>query len=163
LQIFPIKNKRALLIQFLKFGVVGLSNTAISYIIYSVLVYIGLHYLIANIIAFIFSVLNSFIWNNKFVFKKKDDQKRNIIHSLIKTYISYAFTGLVLQNIFLFIFIDILYISKYIAPFLGMVVTIPLNFILNKKWAFQPEKIIKQQSDEQIKSDLSEEKETSKK
>ena len=163
MQIFPIKNKRALLIQFLKFGVVGLSNTAISYIIYSVLVYIGLHYLIANIIAFIFSVLNSFIWNNKFVFKKKDDQKRNIIHSLIKTYISYAFTGLVLQNIFLFIFIDILYISKYIAPFLGMVVTIPLNFILNKKWAFQPEKIIKQQSDEQIKSDLSEEKETSKK
>jgi len=128
--------------QFIKFGIVGLSNTAISYIIYSVLVYMRLQYIIASVIAFIVSVLNSFFWNNKYVFKKEDDQKRNIIHTLIKTYISYAFTGLILQNILLFVFIDILHISKYLAPFLGLVITIPLNFILNKKWAFQPEKTI---------------------
>jgi putative flippase GtrA len=124
-------------IQFIKFGIVGLSNTAISYIIYFILVYIGLHYLFASIIAFIISVLNSFFWNNKYVFKKDDDQKRNIIHSLIKTYISYAFSGLILQNLLLFCFIDILHISKYLAPFFSLVITIPLNFILNKKWAFK--------------------------
>jgi len=146
LQIFQNKDLRTLLIQFIKFGIVGLSNTAISYIIYSVLVYIGLHYLPASIIAFIISVLNSFFWNNKYVFKKGDEQKRYIVYSLIKTYISYAFTGLILQNIFLFFFIDILHISKYLAPFFGMVVTIPLNFVLNKKWAFQT---VKQNKDNQ--------------
>ena len=140
MQMLKFNNLRALLIQFLKFGIVGLSNTAISYIIYFILVYIGLHYLIASIMAFIISVLNSFFWNNKYVFKRDDAQKRNIIHSLIKTYISYAFTGLILQNLLLFLFIDILHISKYLAPFFGLIVTIPLNFILNKKWAFQTAK-----------------------
>jgi putative flippase GtrA len=149
LQIFPIANLRTLLIQFIKFGIVGLSNTVISYAIYSVLVYIGLHYLVASIISFIISVLNSFFWNNKYVFKKDDDQKRNVFHSLIKTYISYAFTGLILQNLFLFLFIDILHISKYLAPLFGLVITIPLNFILNKLWAFKPVKENKDKQNEE--------------
>jgi len=137
LQILLTKKKCAFLPQFIKFGIVGLSNTVISYILYSVVVYFGIHYLIASIIAFSISVLNSFFWNNKYVFKKDDGQKRSIFHSIIKTYISYAFSGLILSNILLFIFIDILHISKYLAPFFGLVITIPLNFILNKKWAFQ--------------------------
>jgi len=149
LQIFPINNLRTILFQFIKFGIVGLSNTIISYIIYFVLVYIGSHYLIASIIAFIISVLNSFFWNNKYVFKKDEEQKRNIFHSLIKTYISYAFTGLILQNLLLFLFIDIVQISKYMAPFFGLVITIPLNFILNKKWAFQTEKPKQDQQNEE--------------
>jgi len=128
---------KEIIVQFIRFGIVGLSNTAISYIIYSVLVYVGLHYLVASIIAFIISVLNSFLWNNKYVFRKGDEQKRNIIHSLIKTYISYAFTGLVIQNLLLFVFIDIFYLSKYIAPFFGLLITVPLNFFLNKLWAFK--------------------------
>lgn len=137
------------IIQFIKFGIVGFSNTLISYAIYSILVYIGLHYLLASIIAFFISVLNSFFWNNKYVFKKNGEQKRNIFHSLIKTYISYGFTGLILQNLILFIFIDILHISKYIAPFFGLIITIPLNFILNKLWAFQPVKLDKDKQNEE--------------
>jgi len=138
-----------LIFQFIKFGIVGLSNTAISYIIYFLLVYVGLHYIIASVIAFVISVLNSFFWNNKYVFKKGDNQKRNIIHSLIKTYISYAFTGLVLQNLLLFVFISILHISKYLAPLFGLVITIPLNFILNKLWAFKSEKHNKNELEEE--------------
>ena len=146
MRIFQINNLRTLLIQFFKFGIVGFFNTVLSYAIYSVLVYIGLHYLIANIINFFISVLNSFFWNNKYVFKKSDDQRRNVFHSLIKTYISYAFTGLILQNLFLFLFIDILHISKYLAPLFGLVITIPLNFIMNKLWAFRS---IKENKDKQ--------------
>lgn len=99
--------------------------------------YLGLHYFLASILAFIISVLNSFYWNNKFVFKKGEDQKRSIIQSLAKTYISYAFTGLILQNVFLFLLIDIWHLSKYLAPFFCLVLTIPLNFVLNKLWAFR--------------------------
>jgi putative flippase GtrA len=135
--------------QFIKFGIVGLSNTAISYIIYSVLVYLRLHYLIASIIAFFISVLNSFFWNNKYVFKQEAGQKRNIAKSLVKTYVSYAFTGLFLQNILLFVFIELFEISKYIAPLLGLIITIPLNFVLNKLWAFQSVKHGEDRQDEE--------------
>jgi putative flippase GtrA len=128
-------------IQFVKFGIVGFSNTAVFYIIYSPFVYLGLHYLVASIIAFFIGTLNSFFWNNKYVFKKNKDQKRNMLHSLLKTYLSYAFTGLVIWNLLLFILIDIMHISKYIAPLFGLIVTVPLNFVMNKLWAFKSEEI----------------------
>lgn len=124
--------------QFFKFGVVGLINTVIFYAVYSILVSIGLHYISASIIAFFLSVLCSFFLNNKFVFKNETDCKRNILLSLIKCYLSYAFTGLIIYNILLFSLIDILLLSKYIAPVLILPITVPLNFIFNKLWAFKP-------------------------
>ena len=136
-------NRRAALLQFIKFGLVGFSNTALSYIIYSALIYLGLHYFIASVTSFALSVLNSFYWNNKYVFKRSesgDDQhkrKRGFWDTLLKTYISYAFTGLILSNILLYIFIEVARVSEYVAPLLGLAVTIPLNFVLNKKWAFK--------------------------
>jgi len=143
------------IIQFIKFGIVGFSNTAIAYIIYASLVYLKLHYILANIIAFIISVLNSFFWNNKYVFKNESTSKRNIFYSLIKTYISYSFTGIFLGNALLFLLVDVLHISKYLAPFFGLVITVPINFIMNKKWAFKSDKNVdKQQNDEQTACDL---------
>jgi len=124
-------------IQFFKFVVVGLSNTAIAYFIYFFLVYFGVHYLVASITSFAVSVLNAFFWNHRFVFKDETGGKRNVMHSLIKTYVSYAFTGIVVQNVLLFTFIDVLLLSKYIAPLLALFVTVPLNFFLNKRWAFR--------------------------
>ena len=123
--------------QFLKFGVIGLSNTAISYGIYSLLVYLGLHYIIAGFISFFIGALNSFFWNNKYTFKKDTNQKRSILKSLAKTYISYAFSGLVVANIITIILVEIFFISKYVAPLFVLVITVPLNFILNRQWAFK--------------------------
>ena len=125
-------------IQFVKFGMVGLSNTVISYVLYSILLYFGLYYILANVIAFILSVLNSFFWNNKYIFKNETSQKRSIIKSLGKIYISYALTGLVMQSLLLYIFVDLVKLSKFIAPLLGLLITVPLNFFLNKYWVFLP-------------------------
>ena len=127
--------------QFVKFCIVGLSSTAVYYILYFLFVYLGAHYIIASVFGFIFSVLNSFFWNNRFVFRNETTQKRNVFNALVKTYISYIFTGLVLQNALLFLFIEILQISKYIAPFFCVIITVPLNFLFNKKWTFKPVKI----------------------
>ncbi len=61
--------------QFMKFGIVGLSNTAISLGIYYLFIWINRNlYLIGNAVGFIVSVLNSYFWNSKFVFKKKDEK-----------------------------------------------------------------------------------------
>ena len=132
------------LIQFVKFGVVGLSNTIISYIIYVVALLLfqknnlipNVDYLVAQIIAFILSVLWSFYWNNKFVFEKEENEERNILRALIKTYISYAFTGLFLNSILSLLWVEIIGIPKIIAPIINLVVSVPLNFIMNKFWAF---------------------------
>ena len=124
------------LIQFVKFGIVGLSNTLISYVVYVAGVRFGMHYLLASILGFVISVLNSFYWNNTYVFGQGKEE-RNLLKTLLKTFMAYAFTGLVLANILLYIWVDILGISEYLGPLINLVVTVPLNFVINKLWAFR--------------------------
>jgi len=57
--------------QFLKFGLVGLSNTFIFYVVYFVLFLFDVNYILANITVFFVSVINSFYWNNKCVFNER--------------------------------------------------------------------------------------------
>lgn len=129
------------LAQFIKFGVVGLSNTLLSYAIYLLTLLIlsplklSWDYFVASVLSFVLSVLWSYFWNNRFVFKQ-DSKKRSFWKSLFKTYLSYAFTGIVLGNILLYVWVALLGIPKTLAPLLSLVITVPLNFLLNKYWAF---------------------------
>ena len=127
--------------QFIKFGIVGASNTLIAYVIYSICVYIGIHYLIANFIGFFISVLNAYYWSDRFVFKKGKGESRSVIWTLAKTYITYGSTGLLLASILLCFYVDRLHISEYVAQLLVLVITIPLNFIINKFWSFKTKKV----------------------
>ena len=127
--------------QFVKFGIVGASNTLIAYVIYSICVYIGIHYLIANFIGFIINVLNAYYWSDRFVFKKGEGEVRSAIWTLAKTYVAYGSTGLLLASILLYLYVDKLHISEYIAQLLVLVITIPLNFIINKFWSFKTKKV----------------------
>lgn len=125
--------------QFFQFAVIGLSNTVINYIVYFILICIGVNYLPANIAGFFVSVINAFYWNNKYVFKE-ESKSRNIWKTFIKTFMSYAGTGLVLNNILLILWIRVLGISEWIAPIISLLITVPTNFILNKFWAFSTKK-----------------------
>ena len=130
------------IVQFVKFGLIGLTNTVISYLLNAgTLLLLEKYnwewdYIAANMVAFTLSVLWSFYWNNKYVFVRKENEERVIWKALLKTYISYGITGIVLTNILSFVWISILGISKYLAPIINLVISVPLNFILNKKWSF---------------------------
>ena len=121
--------------QFFKFALVGLLNTAISYGTYVILVNIGTHYVLANVLGFSLSVFNSYYWNNKYVFVL--NRGRVWWKTFLKTYISYAGTGIVLSNILLAFWIDICGVSKFIAPLINLIIIIPINFFINKFWAYK--------------------------
>lgn len=127
------------MIQFIKFGIVGVSNTLISYVMYMIGIGLGFHYLLANFLAFTVSVINSFYWNNRYVFKKGEGEARSPFKAFVKTALSYAGTGLVLSSILLAVQVDVLGVPKWLAPLINLAVTVPLNFILNKLWAFRSE------------------------
>lgn len=157
------KGKRDALVQFIKFGLVGVSNTVVSYVVYALVIYfLGTdYYLLASVLSFIISVLNAYIWQNIFVFKEEEGAEKRIWWKvLIKTYIAYSFTGLILNNLLLLLWIEVVDISKfagpvlglladfgivmtakefatYAAPIMNMVVSIPLNFVINKFWAYR--------------------------
>lgn len=128
--------------EFLQFGLVGVSNTVVSYLLYVVTLVlvsksgVTFDYIIANVVSWVLSVLWSFYWNNKFVFKKEEGEHRNIWAALFKTYVSYGFTGLILNNVLSVIWVSVLHVSKMIAPIINLIINIPINFFLNKIWAF---------------------------
>ncbi len=120
--------------QFFKFGIVGVSNTLISLGIYYLFVYLGFHYLLANTFGFLVSVLNSYFWNSRFVFK--DKRESSGLRAFSKVFVSYGIS-FCLSSVLMVLFIQVLQISEYIAPLLRLVLTIPLNFVMNKIWAFK--------------------------
>ncbi len=139
------EHKAKNMMQFIKFGIVGMSNTLISYILYSFSLLLfkyfqilpGTDYLAAQVIQYVLSVLWSFYWNNKYVFGLQEGEHRSWLRALIKTYIAYSFTGLFLNSVLLVLWIRILRISEFAAPFINLLVSMPLNFFINKVWAFK--------------------------
>lgn len=135
-----MKNKeqiKNLIIQFIKFGTVGAMNTVLSYAITNGTYYLlHLHEQISNIIAFVITVFISFMLNGRFVFTENKEE-RNFWKSLLKVYASYSITGVFLTAILLYIEEELLGIPHYIATLMNLVVTIPINFLLNKFWAYK--------------------------
>ncbi len=129
--------------QFVKFCLVGVSNTIVSYLLNIAVLFLlkdaglSFDYVIANIVAFVLSVLWSFFWNNRFVFTKEEGEKRSVWKTLLKTYVAYSVTGIVLCNILSYIWIDVFGISKLIAPLINLIISVPINFLLNKLWAYK--------------------------
>lgn len=124
-------------IQFIKFSLVGLSNTLLSLIVYYVFLWIDENlYLVGNIAGWVVSVANAFFWNNKYVFADKSDGVKKLILKIGKTYLSYGGTFL-LSTILLYLEVESWRWSAVLSPILNLLVTIPLNFILNKFWTFR--------------------------
>lgn len=132
------------LVQFIKFGIVGVSNTLVSYLLNLLCLFmldkydVAYDYLIANTVAFILGVLWSFYWNERFVFTEKQEGYRsNRLVRLLKMYLSYGFTGIILNNVLSYVWISVLGISKVIAPLINSAIGVPINYVLNKKWTFE--------------------------
>ena len=152
--------KLSSLIQFIKFGLVGVSNTAISYgiemLCYYVLFkntkFIGILNLLAllgistdgnnvkivitTIIAFVVSVSNSYFWNNRYVFGSGKKSFSEHFKTYFKTFACYGITGLILSPI-IKILLTKISVPCFIASLGALVITIPLNLVMNKLWAFK--------------------------
>ena len=130
-------------VQFVKFCVIGVSNTIVSYILNILTLTIlapyelSWDYYVGNFVAFMLSVLWSFFWNNRLVFTLEKGQKRHLGKALLKTYLAYSVSGIFICNALSYLWIDKLGISKMIAPVLNLIISVPINFVINKFWAFR--------------------------
>lgn len=131
------EERRALVLQFVKFGLVGVSNTLVSWACYYLFLWIDEDlYMVGTVVGTVVSIYNAFFWNDRFVFKGGDRDRRSRLKRLGKTYVSYGFTSL-LGIALVWIEVNLLGVSKTLAPIVTLVVTIPLNFVINKLWTFK--------------------------
>lgn len=138
-------------IQLIKFGIVGMANNGIYYLVYLLFIRLNAHYLAASVMAFLVSVCNACYWNGNYVFAENEDKTKaeqgssgsNIIPNRcwrklwLKTFCAYAGTGLVLNNLLLILWVDFLEISPAVSPVINLCITVPLNFFINKYWTFR--------------------------
>ena len=57
--------------QFLKFSVVGVTNTVVGFVVFYLLTRRGVNYIIAQVISYTAGILNSYIWNSFWTFRKE--------------------------------------------------------------------------------------------
>lgn len=131
--------------QFIRFGIVGVFNTLVSFVCYtgfchlfSALEIFGhREYLAASVLAFVFSVPWSFYWNSRITFKFKSREGLAIWRAILRTYASYSVTGLFLNNVLLYVLVEFVNVPKSIVYLACVAVTFSVNFMLNKYWAFK--------------------------
>ena len=129
--------------QFIKFGLIGVSNTGIALFIYYIFVWFEKSlYQLGNVIGWLVSVAWSCYWNNRFVFTQEQNNFKQMLKRLLKSYVSYGSTFL-LSVILLHVEIEWWKMSEKIAPIANLLLTIPLNFILSKYWTFRKENEVK--------------------
>jgi len=158
-------NKAQGIWQIIKFLVVGVSNTIVSEGVYAILIFFKMHYLPASFLGFSISVLNAYYWSNKYVFKEQEGEEKRVWWKVLaKTYIAYLW-GYLVSAVLLVFWIDILHIGRWMEPvanwfagvglerfdaqFLGnllaaglnLLITVPMNFVLNKYWAYRQKKV----------------------
>ena len=67
-------------IQLLKYGVIGVMNTLITFVAFYLFnTKLGVPYGLSNIIGYVLGVVNSFVWNRSWVFKTGGDFKREAL------------------------------------------------------------------------------------
>ncbi|MDO4925497.1 MAG: GtrA family protein [Turicibacter sp.] len=121
------------LYRFIKFGIVGVLNTAINWIIFIILNMVGIYYIFSNIIAYSLSTLNSYLWNSKWVFKYNgNDIKETTVKFIVLNVI-----GLILNTSILYILVDIVGLYKIVALIITTTIVMILNYFINKLWVFK--------------------------
>ena len=113
--------------EILKFIIVGGINTLNYYVVYLLLLkLLHIEYMISHITGFLVAFMISYYLNCYFVYRVKPTWRK---------FISFPITQIVnvsLQTVLLYVFVSWLNLPAEIAPFAGLVITIPITFILSK-------------------------------
>ncbi|HDC9703831.1 TPA: flippase GtxA [Staphylococcus aureus] len=113
--------------EILKFIIVGGINTLNYYVVYLLLLkLLHIEYMISHITGFLVAFVISYYLNCYFVYRVKPTWRK---------FISFPITQIVnvsLQTVLLYVFVSWLNLPAEIAPFAGLLITIPITFVLSK-------------------------------
>ncbi|HDJ7630877.1 TPA: GtrA family protein [Staphylococcus aureus] len=146
--------------EILKFIIVGGINTLNYYVVYLLLLkLLHIEYMISHITGFLVAFVISYYLNCYFVYRVKPTWRKFISFPITgflvafvisyylncyfvyrvkptwRKFISFPITQIVnvsLQTVLLYVFVSWLNLPAEIAPFAGLIITIPITFILSK-------------------------------
>lgn len=114
--------------KFIKFLFVGVINTAFSYSIYALFIFLNFHYSVATLVSTVLGVLFNFKTTGAIVFKNKSNR---LIFKFVTAYCIIYVLNVIGLKLF-----DMIHFDLYIAGFILIFPMAVLSFILMKKFVF---------------------------
>src|SRR5271154_6870835 len=121
------------LVQFVKFGIVGISNTLLTLVVYTVLLKVfGVWYLAASAIGFAVGATNGFLLNRRWTFRDHvGDALTPVRWGIVQT------CGLGVDEALLYLFVHDLHLDKLLAQVCATAVVTVSTFFVNRAWTFR--------------------------
>jgi putative flippase GtrA len=116
--------------QFSKFVTVGLSNTAIGFVIYIGLLEIGVAYWLSGGIGFAAGAINGYLLNRHWTFASPDSWCGRVRYALVQLGGLFATAGL------LWVFVSSVPIGRVLAYAAVIPVVTVATFLANRNWTF---------------------------
>jgi putative flippase GtrA len=124
---------RRLIVQFVKFATVGVSNTLITFAVYTLLLKgFGVWYLAASAVGFIAGATNGFFLNRRWTFRDHVGDALTPVRWFIV-----QGCGLALNEGLLYLYVDQLGLDKLIAQALSIAAVTVSTFLVNRAWTFR--------------------------
>ena len=117
---------------FIKYGIIGVLNTFISYALIFSLFYIGLLPELSNFIGYFVSLFISYFLNKKYNFQSKNSHKKDLPKFILSTLISYL-----LSLATLIFFYRVLHINAYLSQIFAGIIYMLVAYLLSRMWVFK--------------------------
>jgi putative flippase GtrA len=122
-----------LAVQFVKFGIVGVSNTLLTFVVYTVLLKVfGVWYLAASAAGFAVGATNGFLLNRRWTFREHvGDTLTPVRWAIVQG------CGLGVNEALLYLFVHDASLDKLLAQACATVVVTISTFFANRAWTFR--------------------------
>jgi putative flippase GtrA len=122
-----------LILQFVKFGIVGVSNTLISFAVYTLLLKaFGVWYVAASGIGFAVGAVNGFLWNRAWTFRGHvGDALTPVRWFVVQS------CGLLVNLGLVYLFVDGAGFDELTGQAATIVIVTVLTFFANRAWTFK--------------------------
>jgi putative flippase GtrA len=121
------------LVQFLKFGIVGVSNTLLAFAVYTVLLKVfGVWYVAASGIGFAVGAVNGFLLNRRWTFREHvGDALTPVRWAIVQT------CGLGLNLGLVYLFVHDFGLDELVGQIPTTAIVTVLTFAANRSWTFR--------------------------
>lgn len=130
----PIRHLRTPLVtQFIKFGLVGVSNTLLTFLIYTLLLKVfGVWYLAASGIGFAVGAVNGFLLNHSWTFRGHAGGS----FAAVRWFVVQG-CGLLVNLAVVYLMVEAVGTDKLVGQAIATAIVVVLTFFANRAWTFR--------------------------
>jgi len=114
-----------------KYGIVGVSNVAIDFTLYALLIHFGVWYVLAKTLSLIVATINGYTWNRRWTFRAGEYR-----HVTLARYVVVQSVALALNLVILAVAVELVGIGAIVAQAIALPFVAAFAFLSNRVWTF---------------------------